>query len=118
MKIGEIFGNSNNKLVKTISSSGKEMFIDFKKEAFWGNVSFFASIKYEKIYTDCQTWLDLEKNILRSPKNFSNEIYINCSWIITKSFGSHISLYFSFIKVIIRYQLYEKIIYKINIHVL
>ena len=97
MKIGEIFGNSNNKLVKTISSSGKEMFIDFKKEAFWGNVSFFASIQYEKIYTDCQTWLDLEKNILRSPNNFSN-----CSWIITKSFGSHISLYFSFIKVIIR----------------
>ena len=32
MKIGEVYGNSNNKLLKSISSSGKSMFIDFKKQ--------------------------------------------------------------------------------------
>ena len=100
MKIGEIFGNSNNKLVKTISSSGKEMFIDFKKEAYWGTVSFFASIKYKKIDSDCLTWFDLEKNILRSPKNFMDENFINCSWVITKAFGCYVSLYFNYIEVI------------------
>ena len=103
MKIGEFFGNSNNKLVKTISSSGKQMFIDFKKESYWGTVSFFATIKYKKIDPDCQTWFDLEKHVLRSPKNFKNKKYINCSWVITKSFGYYISLYFSFIKVYIKH---------------
>ena len=103
MKIGEFFGNSNNRLVKTISSSGGEMFIDFKKESYWGTVSFFANIKYKKIDFDCQTWLDLEENVLRSPENFKHGNNINCSWFITKSFGNYIYLYFNFIEVIINY---------------
>ena len=32
MKIGEVYGNSNSKLIKSISSSGKSLLIDFKKQ--------------------------------------------------------------------------------------
>ena len=39
------------------------MFIDFKKQLS-GNVEFVASIKYNKINPDCQSWLD--NNILMS----------------------------------------------------
>ena len=32
MKIGEVYGNSYNRLLKSISTSGKSIFIDFKKQ--------------------------------------------------------------------------------------
>ena len=98
MKIGEVYGNSNNKLLKSISSSGKSMFIDFKKQLEWHdeNAKFIASINYKKINFDCQTWLDVEKNILMSPNNPKNT---NCSWLITSNFGSYIILNFKFIQV-------------------
>ena len=76
------------------------MFIDFKKEAYWGAVNFFASIKYNEIHPDCNKWLDLEKNILSYPKIFKNDNFINCSWVITKTFGCYVSLYFDYIEVI------------------
>ena len=92
MLIGELFGTPNHKVVKSISSSGKTMFIDFKKQ--WiDTVEFVASIKYNKINPDCQSWLD--NNILMSPNNLN----INCSWTITRKFGSYITLDFSFIEV-------------------
>ena len=50
----------------------------------------------QKIYFDCQTWLDVEKNILMSP-NHSN--LANCSWLITSNFRSYITLDFKFIEV-------------------
>ena len=76
------------------------MFIDFKKEAYWGTVNLFAAIKYNEIHPDCNKWLDLEKNVLTSPKNFKNDNFINCSWVITKTFGSYVSLYFNYIEVV------------------
>ena len=92
MTIGELFGAPNHKVVKSISSSGKTMFIDFKKQ--WiDTVEFVASIKYNKINPDCQSWLD--NNILMSPNNLN----INCSWTITRKFGSYITLDFKFIEV-------------------
>ena len=95
MLIGELFGTPNHKVVKSISTSGKTMFIDFKKQlgSNWGAVEFVASIKYNKINHDCQSWLD--NNILMSPNNQN----INCSWIITRKFGSYITLDFKFIEV-------------------
>ena len=91
--IGELFGTPDHKIVKSISSSGKTMFIDFKKQYWYGTVEFVASIKYNKINPDCQSWLD--NNILMSP----NHPNINCSWIITRKFKSYITLDFSFIGV-------------------
>ena len=96
MKIGEVYGNSKNKLIKSISSSGKAMFIDFKKPDNFGSVKLEASIKYNKIMAICQSWLD--GNILISP-NHPSRSNTNCSWLITSNFGSYIILNFNFIEV-------------------
>ena len=99
MKIGEVYGNSNHKLLKSISSSGKTLFIDFKKQfkQFHSEkTEFEAIIKYNKIMSACQNWLDLKTNILASP-NHSNTT--NCIWLITSNFGSYIILNFKYIEV-------------------
>ena len=92
MLIGEVFGTSSHKVVKSISSLGKSMLIEFRKQYLFA-VEFVATIKYNKINSDCQSWLD--NNILMSPNNPN----INCSWLITRQFGSYITLDFNFIKV-------------------
>ena len=102
MLIGEVFGTPNHKIVKSISSTGKSIFIDFKQHRIqfisgniydWFTVEFLAFIKYNKINPNCQSWLN--NNILMSP----NDPNINCSWIITRKFGSYITLDFKFIEV-------------------
>ena len=98
MLIGELFGTPNHKVVKSISSSGKSMFIDLPKkhmsmDSWHDTAEFVASIKYSKINPDCQSWLD--GNILMSPNHPS----MNCSWLITRKFGSYITLDFRFIEV-------------------
>ena len=69
------------------------MLIQFKKIYKYGTVEFVATLTYNKINPDCQSWLD--NNILISPYNPN----INCSWIITRKFGSYITLDFKFIEV-------------------
>ena len=93
MLIGELFGNPNHNFVKSISSSGKSIFINFKKQYYEYIIEFEASIKYKQINPDCQSWLD--NNKLMSPNNPN----INCSWIITRKFGSYITLDVSYIEV-------------------
>ena len=95
MKIGEVYGISNNKLLKSISSTGKTLFLDFKKEQE-SKTEFEASIKYNKFMSVCETWLDVNKTILNSPNNSNN---INCSWLITSKIRSYIILHFKFIEV-------------------
>ena len=108
MKIGEVFGMElddyiYNKLLKSISTTGKSIFIDFKKQYDpwyngWHNIAHFkALIKYKKINLDCQTWLYNSKTILMSPDHPNKT---NCSWLITSDFGSYIILNFTFIEVI------------------
>ena len=98
MKISEVYGYSKNKLLKSISSSGKSMFIDFQKQLdhFSALVEFEALIKYKKINFDCQTWLDNNNTNLMTP-NHPN--ITNCSWLITSNYGSYIILNFTFIEV-------------------
>ena len=96
MKIGEAYGNSNNKLIKSISSSGKTMFIELKKQVELGAIELEASIKYNKIMSVCQTWLDVKENTLIS---YNHPINTNCSWVITANFESYIILNFEFIEV-------------------
>ena len=92
MLIGELFGTSDHhRFVKSISSSGKFIYIDFYK--YYYGVEFVASIKYKKIDQECQSWLS--NNKLISP----NSPKINCSWIITRKFGSYITIDFNFIEV-------------------
>ena len=92
MLIGELFGSSSHKVVKSISSLGNSMLIEFRKQ-YLGIVEFVATIKYNMINSDCQSWLN--NNLLMSPNNPN----INCSWIITRKFGSYITLDFKFIEV-------------------
>ena len=81
------------KFVKSISSSGKTMYISYKKQHLTGKLDFTASIKYNNINLECQSWL--KKNVLISPNNPN----INCSWIITRKFGSYITLDISYTEV-------------------
>ena len=102
MLIGEVHGNSNNKLTKSISSSGKALFIDFKKQYTADTVEVLAAIKYKKMNSDCQTWIDLENNVLMTPNDLNTyNNSINCNWLITANFGSYITLIFTFIDVIL-----------------
>ena len=98
IKINEVYGNSDNKLLKSISSSGETLFIDFKKQNKWQNekAEFEAFIKYNKFISACKNWLDVKTNILTSPNDPNTT---NCSWLITANFGSYIVLNFKFIEV-------------------
>ena len=97
MKIGEAYGISKNKILKSISTSGKSMIINFKKKMMDGDVKFTALFKYKEASFNCQNWLNDKKNILMSPNYLNN---INCSWVITANFGSYIILDFTFIEVV------------------
>ena len=75
------------------------MFIEFRKQlAKFAPLEFESSIKFNKLYFDCQHWLNNDE--LMSP-NYPYEYYnnINCSWLITSRLGSHLSLQFNFIEV-------------------
>ena len=96
MKIGEIYGNSKNKLLKSISSSENTLFIDFKKQWDYDMTEFEAFINYKRIIPACQSLLYVDTNILTSP-NHPNTT--NCTWMITANFGSYIILNFRFIEV-------------------
>ena len=101
MLIGEVHGNANHKLTKSISSSSKVFFIDFKKQFDSGTVQVLAAIKYKKINSDCQEWIDLENNVLITPADLNTyNNSIDCNWLITANFGSYITLKFAFIDVI------------------
>ena len=93
--IGQVFGTSDNKIIRSISSSGNSLLLKFKKRYSYGTAEFVAAIKYSKISIDCQSWLDLNDNILMSP----NYPEIDCGLLITKKFGSYITLEFSYIEV-------------------
>ena len=102
LKIGEIYGIygsiNNGKIVKSFSSSGESMFIDFKKllDGDGVVVELESSIIYKNFVDGCKNWLDVEKNILMSPDYPNN---INCSWLITAKFRSYIILNFDFVEV-------------------
>ena len=95
MKIGEVYGDYYNRKWQSISSSGM-MFIDFKKQA-QTTVQLNALIKYSKVILDCQTWLVLKNNTLKSPDRYDNNF--NCSWLLSFNFGSYIKLEFNYINV-------------------
>ena len=93
MLIGELFGTPSHNITKSISSSGRIMIIDFNRGHDYTIVEFSASIKYNKMNPNCQSWMN--ESTLISPNNPN----INCSWIITRVFGSYITLDFRFIEV-------------------
>ena len=116
MKINEVYGTPDlsegiqgvlgddtqselrTEVLKSISASGKIMFIDLRKQIDneYTKFKFAALIKYRKINLDCQTWLNIKNNTLISPSHPNST---NCSWLITSNFRSYIVLDFNFIEV-------------------
>ena len=75
------------------------MFIEFKKQLGKSvPLEFESSIKFYTLNSDCQNWLN--NNELMSP-NYPFEYYnnIDCNWLITSRFGSHLTLQFDSIEV-------------------
>ena len=87
------------------------MFINFINNVpdvqyLFENVKLIALIKYKKINDECQTWVDINTNILMSSNHPNN---INCSWLITANFGFYIILDFKFIEVNSKSRAYIKL---------
>ena len=104
MKIGEIYGNSDNREWRSISSTSKMMYIEIKKVHKPINsadeklpiAKLKALIKYNNFIPYCQNWLN--NNTLRSPD--TNAKNFNCSWLLSAKFGSYINLTINHIHVI------------------
>ena len=95
MLIGGLLGTSKHNVVKSISSSGNSMFLTFKKEDPVIHPQFTASINYNKINMNCPCWTDFASSRWMPPIN-SN---IDCSWLITRQFGSYLTLKFRYVEV-------------------
>ena len=105
MKIGEIYGNSDNREWRSISSTSKMMYIEIKKvykpmnsaDAKLPIAKLKALIKYNNFIPYCQNWLNQTNNTLRSPD--ANATNLNCSWLLSAKFGSYIILHIDHIHV-------------------
>ena len=79
---------SNKK--KSISSSGSYMLVHFETDHMHSSNGFSAKIHYTPITPICKDWLNITAGFLTSPSYPT----IDCSWVITASFGSIISIQF------------------------
>ena len=97
-----IFGHyipTNSCQKKIISSSSDRMLIEFRSDAFEGPIStgFSASIHYSPLpIKECQNGLNMTKKTIQSP-NYPNSYNnnIECKWLISVTYGFHITLNFS-----------------------
>ena len=77
-KIQSLDKNFNFKKI-TISSSGKDMLVQFLTDdymVFWGFKAYFHFIPID---SNCENWLDRTASLLKSPDYPA----IDCSWVIT-----------------------------------
>ena len=75
----------------TISSSGKDMLVQFLTDDENIRSGFRAFFHYMPIEPNCVNWLDMTTQILKSPDYPT----IDCSWVITApSIGSTIAINF------------------------
>ena len=72
--------NSNSKTgLPTISSSGKDMLVQFLSDDKLVTAGFRAYFHYIPIEPNCANWLNMTAHLLKSPDYPT----INCSWVIT-----------------------------------
>ena len=102
-----IFDNDNSMIVanitgpdlhnwqnKIFSSSSNNMLIEFRSDAAYEYIGFSASIHYlPKPSKECEIGLDMKEKTIQSP-NYPNSYYNNmeCKWLISVPYGSHITL--------------------------
>ena len=96
---GRLINCANNKLVKSISTSGQKMYIEFRKTNIHSDekAEVVALIKYNKFAPECQTWLDLTNKELKSPDKYGYNF--NCNWLISYEIRSYVILCFTHINV-------------------
>ena len=82
--------NYNNYNKKTISSTGNEMLVHFVTDQEGTAQGFRAKFHYLPIEANCQAWLNMNSQYLMSPDYPT----IDCSWVISASMGSTISIQF------------------------
>ena len=106
-EIGKVFGKRHPDLLKSISSTRSSLLIAFNTFKFIlfdlngaSHLIIKASIKYNKIDSNCQKWLNYTSKSFLSP-NYPNEYNnnIKCTWLISAKFGSYLELAFKFIEV-------------------
>ena len=78
-KLDRSYNQVENKL--TISSSGKDMLVQFLTDDQYAQIGFKASIHYLPIDPHCANWLNMTAQILKSPDHPTKD----CSWVITAS---------------------------------
>ena len=84
--------NSNK---KSVSSSGSHMLVQFVTDNELNLGGFSAKIYYTPINPICKDWLNITSGFLTSPSYPT----IDCSWVITASMGSTISILFHIFEV-------------------
>ena len=109
-KIQSLDKNFNFKKI-TISSSGKDMLVQFLTDDFMVSWGFKAYFHYIPIDSNCENWLDRTASLLKSPDYPA----IDCSWVITApsidstiiiQFASFEVKYIVFKILILRYYIY------------
>ena len=94
-QIQKLDKNFNHKKM-TISSSGKDMLVQFLTDDEDVEKGFRVSFHYIPIEPNCANWLNMTAQLLKSPEYPT----INCSWVITaSSTGSNCTIYFETFKV-------------------
>ena len=82
---------------RTISSSGKDMLVQFLTDDYLTARGFSASFNYVPIDPDCANWLNLTEQLFKSP-DYPKVYY--CSWVITgSSINDRIDIHFDTLEV-------------------
>ena len=82
---------------RTISSSGKDMLVQFFTDDDQTARGFSASFNYVPIDPDCANWLNLTAQLFKSP-DYPKVYY--CSWVITgSSINDRIDIHFDTLEV-------------------
>ena len=80
---------------KTISSTGSHMLVNFVTDNDISHNGFSAKIHHITINPICKDWLNTTTRFLASPDYPT----MDCSWVITASMGSTISIQFQEVEV-------------------
>ena len=78
---------------KIISSSRNQMNIEFRSDDYMEYKGFSANIYFTPIPNrECESWLNMNKKIFKSPNYPKIYTSKNCSWLITVEQENHITL--------------------------
>ena len=89
------FDTNFNGNTKSISCTGNNMLVQFMTDHMHTWFGFSAKIHHQPINPICMVWMNITSGFLNSPNHSTR----NCSWVITASLGSTISIQFQVFEV-------------------